>query len=157
VQSLVEKGMATISRRSELERLLANAQFDRLTQMTAILRAQQSLSEANRNAAALQDERQTEIAQELQSEQANLEALELQHATALKLLLQLDLSAPQTMAAGTGEPQLGYTIVRQGAAEPQVLTAAENSELIPGDVLKVVVVPPRTEGAPGSAVAGVDP
>jgi protein involved in polysaccharide export with SLBB domain len=139
VRTLLEKGIATLSRRSDLERLLANMRADRIDQITTILRAQQSLSETNRNAAKLADQRRTELAQELQDEQAKLEQLTLQQATSQNLLLQLEMDNPM-LAASTDDPDtlLTFSVVRRNDTTVEQLKADENTLLMPGDVLKVV-------------------
>ena len=167
VRTLLEKGIATLSRRSELDRLLTNLRADKLDQTTAILRAQQSLSETNRNAAGLRDKRRTELAQDLQSEQAKLEQLTLQQATTQNLLLQLDLDNPITASAAAGEDSmLTYAIVRQEQSKTEDLVADENTVLMPGDVLKVIAplppasptLPPLREASGAeSALAATDP
>ena len=133
VQSLVQKGVVTVSRRSELERQVADFRFDRLNQTTAILRAQQELSQANREAAQLTDARQTQDALDLQDAQAKLEQLLLQQATSQRLLVNIDGES----LAGGNSSRLSYAIVRQGESGPVELPADETTSLLPGDVLKV--------------------
>jgi polysaccharide export outer membrane protein len=134
VQSLVEKGLATASRRSELERQIADLRFEQLTQTTAILRAQQALSQAQREAAQLEDSGHTQAAVAIQDEQAKIDQMLLQQSTSQRLLLDLDTGPSMTAAQPSG---LHYSIVRhsQGPAE---ISADETTALLPGDVLKVV-------------------
>jgi len=145
VQSLVADGIAPVSRRSELERRVADLRFDRLTQSTAILRAQQALSQARRESAQLEDARQTQGVLALQDEQAKLQQLLVEQATAQRLLLDLEI-AP---LAQSGQAQLlDYVIVRQGENGPTEMDADETSLLRPGDVLKVTAetsAPPSEE------------
>ena len=144
VQSLVEKGLATASRRSDLEREVANMRFEQLTQTTAILRAQQALSEAQRQAAQLEDSRQTQIALATQDEQAKIDQMLLQQWASQRLLLQLDTGPVVTPGQPSG---LHYSIVRQMGG-PTEIAANETTVLLPGDVLKVsrpaAVVPETT-------------
>lgn len=134
VQSLVEKGLATVSRQSDLERTVADLRFDRLTQTTAVLRAQQVLNQAHREAAQLEDTSHTKLVVDLQEEQAGIEQMLLQQATAQRLLLDVDV-APQHVAGASAE--LAYAIVRQGQDGPVELLATETTAMLPGDVLKV--------------------
>ncbi len=135
VQTLVGKGLVTASRQSEIERTVSDLRFDGLTQRTAIIRAQQALSEARRETAQLEDERQTQLALDIQDEQAKLQQMLLQQATAQSLLLDLD--GGSVMA---GKPQVTYAIVRQRAGEHVELAGDETTSMVPGDVLKVTSV-----------------
>lgn len=131
-QSLADKGLITASRRSDLERIVTDLRFDGLTQRTAIIRAQQALSEARREAARLEDERRTQLALDIQNEQAKLQQVLLDQATAQNLLVNL-AEGPAT----GGSVQLSYSIVRQGAEGPVELAGTEMTAMVPGDVLKV--------------------
>lgn len=140
VETLVSKGLATMSRQSDLERRVADLRFDRLTQTTAILRARQARSQADRETAQLQDSRGTELALNLQDERSKLEQLLLRQATAQRLLLDLDI-APASVNGQMAQPS--YTIVRHGAQGSVELAADETTPLLPGDVLKVVRAAPE--------------
>lgn len=140
ITSLVEQGVVTVARQSELQRLLSATRVDRLDQLTAILRARQGLSEAERDAVALRDERRTEVAQQLQETQAEVERLTRQQLTTQELLLQLDLDNP-VVASAIAQAELQFTIVRKSGDGTLELAAADNTPLIPGDVLKVTALP----------------
>ncbi|MGN6487366.1 MAG: SLBB domain-containing protein [Devosia sp.] len=147
VDTLVKKGIATVSRRSDLERDVANYRFDRLTQTTAILRAEQALSQAKREADGLLDARQTQDALDLQAAQEKLGQLLLQQATSQRLLLNID---SESVADGQ-TAALAFSIVRQGPDKLVELAADETTPLLPDDVLKVSTASPRT--APKAEVA----
>jgi len=150
VQRLVANGIATVSRQSELEREIADLRFDRLTQTTAILRAQQALNQAKREAAQLEDARQTQGALALQDEQTKLEQLLLEQSTTQRLLLDLETNA---VAENGATAPVVYTIVRSGPNGPSEAAASEISALQPGDVLKVAVVPLARTGVQQQAAA----
>ena len=133
VEALVEKGFATASRRSELERQVSDMRFDQLTQTTAILRAQQALSQSQREATQLQDARRVDAALAIQQEQAKIDQLVLQQSTSQRLLLDLDVGPGSIAARGT---ELQYRIVRQSGGGTEI-SADETTVLLPGDVLKV--------------------
>lgn len=137
VQTLVDKGLATASRQSDLERVVANLRFDGLTQKTAIIRARQALNEASREAARLEDERQTQLALDIQDQQNTLRQLQVQQATAQRLLFDLDVGSVGVAGAA---PQPTFTIVRQGPDGPFELSGEEMTAMVPGDVLKVIGV-----------------
>jgi len=138
VRSLVEKGIATVSRRSDLEQSVASLRADRLDQLTATMRARQNQSEAERNLAGLADQKRTEVAKELQSEQTGLERLILQQQTSLQVRAEMDKKAA-LVDGGEGEQSahLVYSIVRQQGGKPEEMAATESSLLQPNDVLKV--------------------
>ena len=150
VESLVAKGLATMSRQSDLERRVADLRFDRLTQTTAILRAQQARSQADRETAQLEDARVTELALDLQEERSKLDQLLLRQVTAQRLMLDMDV-APASVGDQMVQP--GYTIVRQSAQGAEELPADETTPLLPGDVLKVVrAVPGASSTHPTAAM-----
>ncbi len=133
VTVLVEKGLAVASRKSDLERLLASLQADRLDQVTAIMRARQNITQATRDLEGLQDKHQTEVASELQQEQAGLDQLQLREKTSQKLLVDLVSSG----IGGTDDADMHLTVIRSGSGGEKEVAAAESTALLPGDVLKV--------------------
>ncbi|MCA1406675.1 polysaccharide biosynthesis/export family protein [Ensifer sp. IC3342] len=137
VRTLVERGVAVASRQSDLERELTNARANRLDFVTAIMRARQNISEATRNLEGLYDNRQAEVASELQSEQATLEQLKLKRATTERLLLD-ELSATEG-SAQRDEQATSFVIIRRGDGKIGEFPATETTALMPGDVIKVVV------------------
>lgn len=142
VRTLVEKGVVTVSRRSDLERSVFSLRADRLDQLTATMRARQNQSEAERNLAGLSDQQRTEVAKELQSEQAGLERMRLQQATSQRLLEELDRNALLNSSGSEADkPVLVYSIVRQENGEVREMDATESTVLMPDDVVKVAVKP----------------
>ena len=157
VKDLVEKGMAITSRQSDLERNLALYRADRLDQVTAVMRARQAISEATRNLEGLHDQRQTEVATELQNTQANLKDLMLRADTDQKLLLEaLAGGGSSKEAAGL----VSLAVVRKDGSAVDEMPAEETTILLPGDVVKVsragpVAEPARADdGAEAAAKAG---
>ncbi|MBD0415650.1 polysaccharide biosynthesis/export family protein [Oryzicola mucosus] len=151
IKTLVEKGIALASRQSDLERSLASYRAERLDQITAIMRARQNISEATRNLEGLRDRQQTEIAAQMQAEQANLEKLNLNREVTQKLLLDLLASSRKT-AANDEEAQTTYTITRPQGPAQSVFDASDSTVLLPGDVVKVVSsLPPEALMSSGAA------
>ena len=138
VTVLVDKGIAVASRKSDLERTLSSYRTDRLDQVTAVMRARQGVTEATRNMEGLRDRQQTEIASELQQEQADLDQLMLKRTVSQKLLFEALGSASK--AGRPGEDQtVTFTIVRRDGGEPTEISALELTVLLPGDVIKVTL------------------
>lgn len=157
VTVLVEKGIAVASRRSDLERSLASFQADRLDQVTAVMRARQNITEATRNLEGLQDRRQTEVASELQAEQANLEQLLLKQDVSQKLLL--DALSSGDALVGQAAPRLSYTVTRAADGQMHDMPAADTTLLQPGDVVRVTVekMLPEKERAASEIVGSISP
>ncbi|WP_018099498.1 polysaccharide biosynthesis/export family protein [Sinorhizobium meliloti] len=137
VKSLVEKGVAVSSRQWELERALAAYRADRLDLVTAIMRARQNISEATRNLEGLNDTRKSEVAAALQSEQEKVDQLKLKRETTERLLLEI--LEPKTSGGPTTEgPSLTYSITRRANGKATEFPASEATDLMPGDVVRVV-------------------
>jgi len=153
VATLLERGLATASQRTEMEILLGDLRSDRLDHLTAIMRVRQFLSQVGRDITGLQDTRQSEIAQALLSERATLERLRTEQTTTRKLLEELDRKL-MTPGTGTGPTAatLVYTVIRAQEAGSREWTVDELAQLQPGDVVRVALQP-GVQSAP-SDVAG---
>jgi protein involved in polysaccharide export with SLBB domain len=140
VEQLVSSGMATVARRSELERQLASLRSDRLEQATAIMRAKQFMTEAERNADGIEDTRRSELSQQLLTEQASLEKLERDAETNRTLLANLDR---RLLAEGTGEsgssPALIFSVIRTVDGKAEEVPVTDTELLLPSDVVKVAI------------------
>jgi protein involved in polysaccharide export with SLBB domain len=140
VKSLVDRGIATVSRRSELERALALLRADRLDQITAAMRARQSLSEATRNEAGLRDQYQTDVSTELQQVQASLERFRIKHEVIQKTItVASTLRNDEGQTSVDGLSELSFKIVRKKEGQGVEIAASEATILQPDDVLKVTV------------------
>jgi protein involved in polysaccharide export with SLBB domain len=139
VASLVEKGVATVSRRSDLERALAGQRSDRLDNLIATMTARQGLSETKRNLVKLEDDQRTQISVELQTEQTSLERLRLKQTTSLRLLRQANtITASNQADEAMMKQPLTFTLVRKDdAGGTTEVAATEATLLLPGDLLKV--------------------
>ena len=135
VKTLVDQGIATVTRRTDLETVLTSLRADRLDNITATMRAKQALREAQRNLAAVQDQQKTDASAQLQAEQAKLEQLRNTQTTSRLLLIGL----PPDAAPATSDPALDFVVIRQkvGGGTEQFV-ADETSQLVPGDVVKVM-------------------
>lgn len=140
VRRLVEKGIATTARQSELERELGRLMSDKLDQITATMRARQNLSETHRDAQNLRGRQRIEVARELQEAQASLEQLRVRQEYTQRLLLAAGASvARTTQFQQMQDADLIYTIVRREGGNLVDLVAAETSLLQPGDTLKLAL------------------
>ena len=109
---------------------------------TAALRAKQDIAQATQDANALRNDRDAEVAQELQQAEANLEAANLKILTSNSLMQEALSIAPEAAGAvGAAEPDISYVIVREIDGEPQEMPAQEHTPVLPGDVVKVKIEP----------------
>lgn len=132
IASLVERGIATVERRSGLETMLSNLRAQRLDQTTAITRARQGLAATERDRVALDEERQASITEELQDTRAELERL--------RILIEISerrLLLSRSEIGGTDAAR--YWITRLTEDGQQTIPATEASMLVPGDVLRVEI------------------
>jgi polysaccharide export outer membrane protein len=137
VKTLVEKGVAVTSRQWELERALAAYRADRLDLVTAIMRARQNISEATRNLDGLNDTHKSEVAAALQSEQEKVEQLKLKRETTERLLLEILIAKTSGRPTAEGT-SLAYSITRRANGKASEFPASEATDLMPGDVVRVV-------------------
>ena len=157
VTQLVEKGIAVTSRKSDLERALAGFRTERLDQVTAVMRARQGITEATRSIDGLRDKHETEVAAELQDEQARLEQLRTKREVAQRLLLDA-LADPASGKPGE-KGTLNYSVTRASEGGTREFAAEETTLLQPGDVVKATYIAPRakqiaTAGEQVSTAAG---
>jgi len=136
VKSMVERGIALPSRQADLERTLRSYHANRLDLVTAIMRARQNIAETTRNLDGLYDKQRTEVASELQSEQASLDQLKLKRDTTQKLLLEA-LSGDAGSQIGGGM-MLAFTVTRQSGGSAREISASDSTILQPGDVVRVL-------------------
>ncbi len=148
VKTLVKQGIAVTSHQSEVERQLSAYQSDRLDNLTATMRARQQITEAKRNLQRLQDDRMTEVASALQQEQATLDGLKLKRETNQKLLV--DALARQPAGAVAAATPISYTLIRKEGGKSVETAATELTQMLPGDVLKVVEAKPVKPGSAGA-------
>ncbi|WEX74990.1 polysaccharide biosynthesis/export family protein [Sinorhizobium numidicum] len=137
VKTLVERGVTVSSRQSDLERELAGYRADRLDFVTAIMRARQNISETTRNLEGLIDKHQSDIATELQAEQATLEQLKLQRATKEKLLIDTLSAAEGSVQRDEEDGSVTFIITRRGGGKIIELPASQATALMPGDVVRI--------------------
>src|SRR5690606_19147849 len=138
VSALVARGIAPAPREMALERALAQIQSERLTSETGLLRARQEISRTNLLKLELRNNHANEVASSLREVEGELSAVERRAETALHLLHESETLAPVPIDRVT------YTIVRNTDAGSEVIEAAETTQVLPGDTVKVEI-PARRE------------
>jgi protein involved in polysaccharide export with SLBB domain len=142
VSTLVGKGLAAAPREMSLSRLLAEIQGERLSTETAFYRANQEISRTEVSLLTLKNSHRNEVTTQLREVQVQLDELGAKADTALQLLHDSEDSGPRLLAmrnaAARAEPR--FTIVRPDASGGvKEIAASENTEIQPGDTVKVVV------------------
>lgn len=132
VSQLVERGVATVDRRSALETKLSTLRAQRLDQTTALTRARQGLAAAKRDQVDLAETRQATITAELQDARAELDRLSVLMDVSQRRLL---LARSQSGAEDPGD--LRFSIIRSVEGREKTIPADEVTALTPGDILKV--------------------
>lgn len=161
VRDLVERGLGTTSRLSELERRLADYEADRGDVTRSVIRAQVDVNQARRDAIKLRADRRRQVAREIRETQGDTARLRERFATARRLLNEAEVIAPAKQAAAERREALApvYSIVRSVEGETREIAADEFAPVRPGDTVRVVVPVPEI-AAPMSAIppeaAGAD-
>ncbi|MFK0164974.1 polysaccharide biosynthesis/export family protein [Rhizobium sp. NPDC090279] len=137
ISKLVDTKILTTSRKTSLERIVAEMQAGKLDLVVASMQAKQKLSETERDALNLKGLRKTDAGQQLQTTETEIEDTKLKRNTTLQLLQisGASLSRSQSMKALDLQP-MEYWITRNGD-EANAIKASEATALQPGDVLDV--------------------
>ena len=141
VNALAKKGLALNQRSLTLEEQIAELQGKLLDMETAQLRAKQGISQADQDAANLQNDRESEIAQDRQQDEAELRAVALKLSMYKDLMAESVESSPATIDESVSGNTLtvSYSIVRTENGKSQTIPANENTPVQPGDIVKVVM------------------
>ena len=143
--NLQEKGLVANQRVLTLEQSNAELEGKILDMETASLRAKQDIAKATQDGTTLQNDRDTEIAQDRQQTEADLNEMGLKMGMYSGLMTEALSRAPEAAASATpgSEPMVHYKIVRSTNGKSSESDAAEDTAVLPGDVVKVEVTAPR--------------
>ncbi|PWK68096.1 polysaccharide biosynthesis/export family protein [Aminobacter sp. AP02] len=134
IDTLAQKGLVVNTRLLSTERAIAEMEGKILDLDTAMLRAKQDISKAEQEAIDLKNDNVSELAVERQKVVAELNAVTLKLGTQKGLISEAGGVAPAT--AGARQP-LSYVLVRKSSGKTKEIAAAEDTPVLPGDVLKV--------------------
>jgi exopolysaccharide production protein ExoF len=140
--NLAGKGLVVNQRVLTLEQTIAELESKLLDMDTAILRAKQDIAKAAQDAIGLQNDRDTEVAQDRQQTEADLDALNLKMGMYSGLMTEALERAPDAArnASGNDVPQMKFSIMRTAEdGKPGEIEADENTPVLPGDVVKVEI------------------
>ncbi|TPN56226.1 sugar ABC transporter substrate-binding protein [Mesorhizobium sp. B1-1-9] len=138
---LAQKGLVANARLLDSQQSVTDLQGKILDYETAILTAKQAISKATQDAIDAQNTLSSSLAADRQQTEADL------NEAALKVNMQKGLIAqatdPATTAAITNDqqPTLLYSLVRNVDGKPSEIAAKEETQVLPGDVIKVKLAP----------------
>ncbi|CDX26570.1 Exopolysaccharide production protein exoF [Mesorhizobium sp. ORS 3324] len=146
---LAQKGLVANARLLDSKQTVADLQGKILDYETAILTAKQSISKADQDAIDARNTLNSNLAASRQQAEADLNEATLR--TAMQKGLIAAASDPAMAAAVTGsqEPALLYSLVRVVDGKTSEIDAKEDTQVLPGDVIKVKLAP----GAGGPPMA----
>nr|WP_245276451.1 polysaccharide biosynthesis/export family protein [Rhizobium leucaenae] len=139
VESLAERGLELASRRISAEQRASDVETNLLDTDTASLNAKQSISKADQDENTLRNDWQNSLAQDLQDTDTQLETLQLKLSTSQALMQE---AVAQSADASNLDPSgqsvnIAYTIVRDDNGQTKEIPAQENTQVLPGDLIKV--------------------
>ena len=134
IDTLAQKGLVVNTRLLSTERAIAEMEGKILDLDTAMLRAKQDISKAEQEAIDLKNDNESELAVGRQKVVAELNAVTLKMGMQKGLISEAGGVAPAN--AGV-EPALSYVLVRKSNGKTKEIAAAEDTPVLPGDVLKV--------------------
>ncbi|WP_454850902.1 polysaccharide biosynthesis/export family protein [Rhizobium binxianense] len=138
IEDLAERGLALSARKMQSEQRAADLEATLLDIDTNSLRAKQDISQANQNEITLRNDRDAQLAQDLQNTQAQLDELELKIGTSTALMSEaLAQSADAARFDEANGTQVSYFIVREQGGQSKEIQAQENTLVLPGDLIKV--------------------
>ncbi|SCB11686.1 polysaccharide biosynthesis/export family protein [Rhizobium multihospitium] len=139
VESLTERGLELASRRISAEQRASDLEATLLDTETASLKAKQDINKANQDEITLHNDWQSSLAQDMQDTDTQLETLQLKLSTSQSLMQE---AVAQSADAGNLDPSgpgvsISYTIIRDENGQSKEIQAQENTQVLPGDLIKV--------------------
>ncbi|ANY78273.1 hypothetical protein BB934_08520 [Microvirga ossetica] len=138
ISALVSKGLAVTSREFGLERTLADLESKLLDYTTAVLRARQEISKAERTADDLKAERKAKIVAEKQDTEAQIDQSKARLTTALSLINEATVATPQLLLDKLpAKPTTVFSIIRRVVGNSVKSVVDDTAMIEPGDVVQV--------------------
>ncbi|WP_165359649.1 polysaccharide biosynthesis/export family protein [Lichenibacterium minor] len=146
VTDLVTRGITAMPRQLAAEQTVASYESSRLDVQIASSKAQQDLSQADRDIVELRAKFRTGIVSEASDVRAKLDGNAQRAQTARGLVRQAETAAPGLVEVGE-EPNATYAVVR--AADGSIVAANQSDPVSPGDVVRVSLpLSPRLDAGP---------
>ncbi|KQV83807.1 polysaccharide biosynthesis/export family protein [Rhizobium sp. Root1220] len=139
VEDLAEKGLALSARKMAAEQRAADIEATLLDIDTNSLKAKQDISKADQDTITLKNDWDAQLAQELQSADAQLDELNLKLETSNSLMSEALTQSTDAARfdTTTGAASIAYSIVREVDGKAAEIPVQENTALQPGDLIKV--------------------
>jgi polysaccharide biosynthesis/export protein ExoF len=138
LKPLSKEGLVTASRLMDLKRLQAQIEMNGQGFQTLILRAREAITQLDQRKFDLQSKQHENLMSELEQTRIDLDGIAIRIDTNQKLLVEARLATPDLVADSEGLADTrNLTIIRVEKGKTQSIEANENTELLPGDVLKV--------------------
>lgn len=139
ISHLTEQGITNNSRLISLEERTSDIETSLLDIDTNALQAKQAISKANQDEINLRNDWVAQRAKELQDTEAELEKLGLQLTTSRQLMSEALAQSAEALKFDPSRQSatIKYTVVRDEGQGPKEIGVDENTELRPGDVVKV--------------------
>ncbi|MBM7046785.1 MULTISPECIES: polysaccharide biosynthesis/export family protein [Rhizobium] len=139
VESLADRGLELASRRISAEQRASDLEATLLDTETTSLKAKQDINKANQDEITLHNDWQGSLAQDMQDTDTQLETLQLKLSTSQSLMQEaVAQSADASNLDGNGQDvNVVYTIIRDDNGQTKEITAQENTQVLPGDLIKV--------------------
>lgn len=153
VTELASRGLSPANRQFSMDRVLGDLQAQQLDLSTAVVRARQSIANAERDKIALVEDRRLQLAREQQDTQAALEQLEARRHTAERLIYEASTLAPKEVADALAQQEVdvAMAITRTADGRRTRFTASRDTPVLPGDVVELF-----EPAAPERAFDGTD-
>jgi len=138
VRGLVKRGLTTISRLANLERMQAQLDMNEQGFQTLILRSRQNITQADQRIFDLKSERNASLTAEVQKVRMDLDDVSVRFETNRNLLVEAKMTVPTLIGNSDGPVEArSLTVVRMDNGKALTIEAQEHTELLPGDVLRV--------------------
>jgi len=147
VSSLIERGVAPLTRMLEVRRVLLLSSTRLLDTENNLARVDLEITNLERQIRALDEERARTLNEERAAAQRRI-LTAAARLTAVRELLESSGAAPLAPGAGAQAPITSYTLHRRIAGVPTSGPADPDKALLPGDVIEVTVVLPDLAALP---------
>jgi protein involved in polysaccharide export with SLBB domain len=152
-RSLKARGLTTSAREFSIAAAAAEVEVRKRALYTEILRAGQSIVRADQAVRMLQSERSLQLLAELDSLRTALEEAESRRRTAEGLLDEAETTAQLYGSAPAAQDRApSYLVIRRTGDHDATMVASDLTEVLPGDLIRVV--PPPSLQRPWESAGG---
>jgi polysaccharide biosynthesis/export protein ExoF len=151
VKDLLRRGLTTVTRQMGLDRMLAQIEMNEQGFQTLILRSRQNISQIDQKIFDLKSERNATLTAQLQQARLDVDDIRVKFDTNQSLLAEAQLTVPTLVGNSDGVVEgRSLTVVRVAGGKTRTIDADEQTELLPGDVVRVQrsIIPTELGGLP---------